>query len=241
MQRGRRFNRKDREVSAIAEKTTTRPQSCIIQGQMIDDVYLILSHAGFRRHLPHDATTGLLQPPRPDPTLTRAVYGAIVSASEALPAVPLSDNVSSELKRIRALTALSVADIAQLCGIKRRHIYNLLDGEPTGPHRAARIREILNHIEKWAGKFREPATLRSLLLSPLDHKGCTFISLVSIEDNPGAVQSAAYQVDRYIERLQGRKPVTRVAHSMNDGTVRAGQIIHELYDREEPPPEAVRP
>lgn len=241
MQRGRRFSRKDREVSATTEKTTTRPQSYIIQGQMIDEVYWVQNHMGFQRHLPSDATSGLLQSSRQDPNLTRAIYGAVVSELERLPAVPLSDDVSSELKRIRALTALSVADIAQLCGIKRRHIYNLLDGELTGPHRAARIREILNHIDKWAGQFREPATLRSVLLAPLDHEGRSFISLASLEDDPGAVQSAAYRVDRYIERLQGRKPVMRVASPTNNGTVKAGDILHELYGQEEPPPEAVRP
>lgn len=222
-------------MSVTMEHTTSYPHLRIQQGTVTDEIFLVSPYADEKRLLPADVTSGPLRPPTFERGGTQAVNGKIVGVPQHLSAVPLSDDVSAELKRIRALTALSVSDIAQLCGIKRRHIYNLLEGEPTGPHRAALIRAILTHIERWADLYKDAITLRSVLLAPLDHEGLNFLSLASAENDPAAVQSAAYRVDRYIERLEGRRPVARITGQIRSGAIEAGQILRELHGERELP------
>ncbi len=157
--------------------------------------------------------------------ITLALYGHFVIAPVPMEA---SDSVGNELRVIRQLTALSVTDVARLCGVKRRHLYNLLDGEPTESHRAARIRSIAEAVEQRASLFREAADFRSALLTPLDYQGHDFIAIVS-SDEPSALAVGCRYLDAYVERLQGARPMTRFIGQTPNMSHEAITHLRELY------------
>ncbi len=128
------------------------------------------------------------------------------------PSLVRDDRIDHELSSIRSLTDLSVNDIARLCGIKRRQIYNLLEGGETDPHRAANIRRIAQSIEKWSGRFPRPSMFRSALLAPLDNAQRNFIDIASADES-GAVTRAIARFEEFLDGLGTCKPVTRVTHS----------------------------
>ncbi len=167
---------------------------------------------------------------------TRAVNGSVFEQSSD-PSATGGDTVAEELVLIRDLTALSMNDIARLCGIKRRHVYNLLDGELTEPHRATRIRSIARIIKEWAGKFSDPTMLRSLLLAPLEHTGRDFIAIAASEDIKD-VEVANHMLRVYVARLNGARPVTRRTAQVLGKAERAAQTLRDVYGEGSTSPEA---
>jgi len=146
-----------------------------------------------------------------------------------------ADCVERELRVIRTLTGLSVNDIARLCGIKRRQVYNLLDGGETEPHRAANIRGITSVIEEWSHRFARPEALRSALLAPLNNKREDFITLVSSADDPPAIAAAIALFGSYIQRLGSANPVIRVGSSSTANRKEAVELLRSLYGEDSPP------
>ncbi len=144
-------------------------------------------------------------------------------------AIEQDDRVNHELGQIRALTGLSVNDIARLCGIKRRQVYNLLDGGETEPHRAADIRCITNVIEQWSHRFQRPEALRSALLAPLDDRQRDFITLASSSDQPHAIANAVDLFESYMQRLGTANPVVRISASPATSRREAAEQLRDLY------------
>lgn len=138
------------------------------------------------------------------------------------------ENVADELKAIREYSVLSVADIARLCGLRRRQVYNLLDGEATEPHRAARIRRLGARIVRWSKRVSSPATLRSALLAPLDEELRDFVTIMSSEA-PNAEQEATSLFDAYLDSLGSARPITRTASRGREGRLESLQHLRELY------------
>ncbi len=145
------------------------------------------------------------------------------------------DRVNHELAQIRALTGLSVNDMARLCGIKRRHVYNLLDGGETEPHRAANIRRIAAVIEGWSHRFQRPEALRSALLAPLDGRQRDFITLASSSNEPNAIATAADLFEGYMQRLGNANPVVRMGVSSVTGRREAAEQLRDLYGENNAP------
>lgn len=172
---------------------------------------------------------------------TRAVDGSVLKLSDGPFPSPQpatgGDTVAEELAVIRNLTMLSMNDIARLCGIKRRHVYNLLEGEPTETHRAIRIRSIARVITEWAEQFPDPTTLRSLLLAPLEHTGRDFIAIAASEDSKD-VDVANHLLKAYVARLNGARPVTRRTAQVPGIVERAAQTLRDVYGEGSASPEA---
>lgn len=158
-------------------------------------------------------------------------HGEVTSPS---PVLQHGDRVDYELKRIRALTELSMNDMAHLCGIKRRQLYNLLDGSETEPHRAANIRRITNVIEKWSYRFPRPEMLRSALLAPLDREQQDFITLASSSAETNAIAKAIDLFENYMQRLGSANPVIRVSSSPATVRQEAVEQLRSLYGEDSP-------
>lgn len=138
------------------------------------------------------------------------------------------DRVHRELAEIRALTGLSVNDIARLCGIKRRQVYNLLDGSETEPHRAANIRRISQAIGQWSHRFQRPETLRSALLAPIGDNQEDFITLASSPDQ-AALAMAIDRFEEYLRRLGRATPAFRSTATSPAGRRQAVEQLRDLY------------
>lgn len=135
---------------------------------------------------------------------------ASATAPQLLVDVGGPDSVALELHEIRDLTGLAIHDLARLVGIKRRQFYNLLDGDPTEPRRAARIRQLRKQLYAWSQKLPGPGMLRSALLAPLDHSGKSFLDMAS---DPRSEQTAIRLLEDYLANLNGARPVMRVGWS----------------------------
>jgi hypothetical protein len=168
----------------------------------------------------HDATAAH--------TLSFLAYDSVLEPGVATSA----DSVPDDLARIRELTTLSVADIARLCGVKRRQLYNLLDGQPTDPRRARHIRALRAAIERWARRLPDPITLRSVLFAPLDEDRRDFVALAAA-DEPAGLTRATAAVDAYLARLGDGRPVHRASSSAPGAAAAAARDLRRLYGEDE--------
>jgi predicted DNA-binding transcriptional regulator AlpA len=134
--------------------------------------------------------------------------------------------VAQELERIRETTELTVADVARICGLKRRQVYNLLDGEPTEPHRAARIRKLSEMLMGWARQFPRPADLRSALFAPLGSDQRDFVTMMEQTEGHDISEAvAAFQA--YLDRLNGGRPIWRTS---SPSPARAREAVQQLRE-----------
>lgn len=133
----------------------------------------------------------------------------------AIPAAPgpsarvQEQGFATELKFIRKVLRLSVAETAELFGVTRPTIYSWQNGNPVSPENAERLREIaqalephLHAIESQVGRVAHRAIDgRSTLLQQLAQGASAREAIGHLADILG--QEAA-QRDRLARRLQGR-------------------------------------
>jgi hypothetical protein len=157
----------------------------------------------------------------------------LVRYSPAPATLPQDDRVADELEAIRSLTGLPVHDIARLCGLQRRQVYNLLDGLETEPRRAAAVREVARSLAVLAERLGSQAALRSAILAPLDAQGRTFLDLAS-RQSAGSVARAAAALDAYLDRLGGARPPLRVASARRQDRAEAVRLLREMHGDDTP-------
>jgi hypothetical protein len=90
------------------------------------------------------------------------------TASTDVAGVP---NVGEAVSELRERTQLPVKDVAAMLGIKRRHVYNLLDGEPASAATIARVHAASRMVQR-VGEFvgADPRDVRNALLVPVEGK-----------------------------------------------------------------------
>lgn len=137
-------------------------------------------------------------------------------------------SVADDLEVIRTLTSLSVVDIARLCGVKRRQLYNLMEGEPTEPHRAARIHKLRIALERWAKRLPNPLMLRSALFAPLDSDQRDFVTMVEAKDGHD-LSDAVEAFESYLWRLGSGRPIVRTGGPGAHAGSKALQHLLELH------------
>jgi transcriptional regulator with XRE-family HTH domain len=136
--------------------------------------------------------------------------------------VPALDELVTEL---RARLGMSVDDVAAMCGVGRRQLYNLMSGSSTRTSQEAHIRRLAALVDQlWSVVDRSPQRLRSIALHPID--GTTLYEAAVARD-PAQMSSLSRHLIEAVEagRLRGaiRRPSPRRRRHARPGA------IAELY------------
>ncbi len=127
------------------------------------------------KRLPSPRSTAA--PPKGSSAAARSSAGVSTAVSEVSDApveifvdagaAPMS--IATAMQEMRTLVDLPVQDLARLCGISRRHFYNLMTGESAPPATLeTRIRALHDRLYKLFGSVGEDSrAARAALLSPL--------------------------------------------------------------------------
>lgn len=100
------------------------------------------------------------------------------TTQEAIEAVrPLAEVI----RDLRSELGMSVEDVAAMCGVKRRQLYNLMAGRSTGTGQETHIRKLAALVsEIWEAADRNPERVRSVALHPIE--GHTFYDVAVNRD-----------------------------------------------------------
>jgi transcriptional regulator with XRE-family HTH domain len=155
-------------------------------------------------------------------TIVYVEISAPALSAEAEISVPPLDEVVTEL---RARLGMSVDDVAAMCGVGRRQLYNLMSGSTTRTSQEAHIRRLAAHVDAlWQAVDGSPQRLRSIALHPVD--GTTFYEAAVAHDSTRMSLLARDLVDAVeAGQLRGaiRRPSPRRRRQARPGA------IAELY------------
>jgi transcriptional regulator with XRE-family HTH domain len=130
---------------------------------------------------------------------------------------PFNDLVTD----LRARLGMSVDDVAAMCGVGRRHLYNLMSGSSTRTSQEAHIRRLADLVDQlWNAVEASPQRLRSIALHPIE--GTTFYDAAVAHDWE-LMTSLSHRLVEALEggRLHGaiRRPSRRRRRHARSGAI----------------------
>jgi hypothetical protein len=133
--------------------------------------------------------------------------------------------VEAVVNDLRARLGMSVEDMATMCGVGRRQLYNLMSGSSTSTGHEAHIRRLAHLVDQLSAIVDgSPQRLRSIALHPID--GTTFYEAAQAQD-PEQMDAVTQQLLQAIDagKLSGvvNRPSPRSRAHMRPGT------LAELY------------